>query len=103
MIVMNNPTSKVAVGYAIWVSINLLIAIFHIGDAGVSSHLALLFTGFPAALPSLALKHASLQAVALAGVLGLVQWCAITWFYTLWLRKGKPTGGAFHVKRNVDH
>lgn len=68
MIVMNNPTSKVAVGYAIWVSINLLIAIFHIGDAGVSSHLALLFTGFPAALPSLALKHASLQAMALGKV-----------------------------------
>ena len=91
---MNSSFKKVAVGYGLWVLLNLLVAVFQFGDGGVSSHLVLLFTGFPAALPSLALRNGSLSAVFVSGVLGLAQWCVVAWLYKLWSSKGGATGGA---------
>ena len=79
---MKNITLKVAVGYSIWVLINLVITIANIGDGGVNAHLALIFTGLPISLFSLQVQHGSLIGVVLAGVLGIVQWVAITKFMT---------------------
>ena len=81
-------------GYGLWVLLNVLVALFNIGDGGVNSHLALLFTGFPAALPSLALRHATLPAVALAGVLGLAQWGAVAWLCSAHRHRGTQRDGA---------
>ncbi|WP_353398604.1 hypothetical protein [Hydrogenophaga sp. 5NK40-0174] len=72
-----------AVGYGVWFAFNLAIAIAGFGDGGVSSHLSLLFTGFPAALASLALQHASVAAVVVAGILGLFQWVVVAWLFAL--------------------
>jgi len=71
-------------GYGAWIVVNIIITVFHIGDAGANAHLALMFTGLPASLLSLYLKNGSLIAVLVAGLLGLVQWLLVI---KLWGRR----------------
>jgi hypothetical protein len=91
---VSHPAARVAVGYALWVLANVVVVAFNIGDGGVNSHLALLFSGFPSSLPSLALQHASLAAVLVAGALGAVQWSLVAWLVTKALRTGRGRHGA---------
>jgi hypothetical protein len=76
-IAMFRPPLTIAVAYGVWVAVCLALTVLHIGDAGAGSHLALLFTGFPAALFSVALPNGSLLGVFAAGLLGLLQWVAV--------------------------
>ncbi|GAA6140621.1 hypothetical protein [Hydrogenophaga sp. 5NK40-0174] len=84
---MNNSTrsrvQRVAAWYAAWAVVNVGVAWFHIGDGGAGVHLALMFSGFPAATGSLLLDHGSMVAVVSAALLGLVQWClvALLWVW----------------------
>jgi hypothetical protein len=68
-------------GYGLWVLVNVFLTYFDIGDGGVASHLALLWTGAPASLLSLALPNGSLLGVLGAGVLGGVQWSLFAQIY----------------------
>ena len=74
--------------YAIWVALNIIMAVFNIGDGGVNAYLCLLFTGPPASLLSLYMKSATLPAVVIAGTLGLLQWSAIAWLTVFMERRG---------------
>ncbi len=74
---MSRAAMLTAAGYGAWVVFCLLITVFNVGDGGVNAHLALLFTGPPAALFSLYLPHGTLAGVAVAGALGAVQWVLI--------------------------
>lgn len=78
---MKRMSARVAAGYGLWVGVNIFITVFQIGDAGVNSHLALLFTGAPVSLFSLLVPHGSLLGVVLAGALGLFQWAAVAELY----------------------
>ena len=69
--------------YGLWVLFNVYITVTRPGDGGIGAHLVLLFTGLPAASASLLLPHATLEAVVIAGVLGLVQWCGVVWLYAI--------------------
>jgi hypothetical protein len=73
--------SLTLLAYSCWVLLNVVVAAVGIGDGGVSSHLVLVFTGFPLALFSLAFEHASVLAVSVAGGLGLVQWVVVVFLY----------------------
>lgn len=64
-------------GYGAWIVVNIIIAVFQIGDAGANAHLALMFTGLPTSLLSLYLQNGSLLAVFVAGMLGLLQWALV--------------------------
>lgn len=75
------PVLITGLAYGFWVLLNVLVAIFGIGDGGVSSQLVLMFTGFPLALFSLAFNHASVFAVLVAGGLGLAQWSVVAFVY----------------------
>jgi len=75
---MNRAFVAVLVGYLLLVLLAVLITIFRIGDAGVSAHLVLLFTGFPLSLLSLWLPNGTIAGVLGAGTLGLIQWLGVT-------------------------
>jgi len=75
---MGRITILVAGGYAAWVVVCVLITVLKIGDAGANAHLALIFTGLPSALLSLIIPNGTLSAVLAAGLLGIVQWAAVT-------------------------
>ena len=75
---MNRAFVAVLVGYLLLVLLAVLITVFDIGDAGVSAHLGLLFTGFPLSLLSLWLPNGTIVGVLGAGALGLIQWLGVT-------------------------
>ena len=90
---MRSPAKMVVIGYGAWVAFNVLVTVFQIGDAGVGSQLALVFTGFPLALLSLLAPHGSTQGVVFAGALGLAQWFAIVKLNQIWSARGKSENG----------
>ena len=79
---MNRWTKRVALLYGLWVVFLLSIAsygalfTFH-GEYGISSHLWLTITGYPLSLLSWLTPHGTILGVLVAGVTGLIQWCAI--------------------------
>ncbi|MDR2188174.1 MAG: hypothetical protein LBE62_08995 [Azonexus sp.] len=79
---MNRASLIVLAGYGSWVLFAVFITIFRIGDAGVSAHLGLLFTGFPLSLLSLWLPNGTILGVLGAGALGLIQWLGVTKFFS---------------------
>ena len=75
---MHSAVKKVLVGYGGWSLLWLAIAAFNIGDGGVPAHLNLVVTGLPFGLLSLYIApHGSVLGVAIAGVIGTVQWCLV--------------------------
>lgn len=77
---MHSATARVATLYGAWCLLMLAVSAYGMhfaphGEYGVSAHLWLLITGLPSSLLSWAAPHGSLLAVAIAGGLGLVQWC----------------------------
>jgi hypothetical protein len=84
----------VAGGYSAWVILCVVMTVFHIGDGGTAAHLALVFTGPPAAILSLYLPNGSLIGVSAAGVLGLAQWVAIAELTSRWSSRPKAGRGA---------
>ena len=79
---MNRTTLIVTVGYGLWVVLCVLLTAFNIGDSGVASHLALIFTGPPASILSLYLPNGTLAGVIAAGLLGWTQWFVVVKFAT---------------------
>ena len=76
-------TKILLTAYAVWVLAWVGVTITDTGDAGSSAHLWLTITGFPFSLTSWFLPHASLLAVAVAGLTGLVQWILLAWRLSL--------------------
>jgi hypothetical protein len=73
----------VAYIYGAWCLFCLAIAFLNIGDGAVGAHLGLAFTGMPLSLVSLYMPHATLPAVAVAAILGWIQWVAlVAWWST---------------------
>ena len=81
---MSLITKKVIIIYAIWVLVWLLVsgygALFaNHGEFGVSSHLWLTISGLPMSLVSwLITSHGTFVGSFTAGILGLIQWGAVT-------------------------
>lgn len=90
---MPKPVKKVLVLYGGWSLLWLVVAACgntfsgH-GEFGISSHLILTFTGLPLGLLSLHAPNGTVIGVAVAGVIGTVQWCAVAELNRRWgLRK----------------
>jgi hypothetical protein len=90
---MHRTAIIVAIGYGLWVVLAILSTVLHIGDGGVAAHLALVFTGPPAAILSLYLPNGTLLGVIAAGVLGWVQWTAIAQFASRSLSRRRTNDG----------
>jgi hypothetical protein len=80
---MQPMTKKVAKYYGGWVLLWVAIAFLgntlagH-GEYGISAHLVLSFTGIPLALLSwLLLPNGTPLGTLVAGIIGLLQWCAV--------------------------
>ena len=74
---MNHRWRLAGAIYLAWALGWLAAAAVQGGEVAEAAHLCLILTGLPSALLSLALPHASLPAIALAGALGTVQWAAV--------------------------
>jgi hypothetical protein len=61
----------------------IVFAWFDYAEARISAHLILGITGIPSSLASFYLRHASMQAIISAAVLGWVQWVLlVAWWST---------------------
>ena len=91
---VTDRTKKIAMAYGSWVTVFFLIALygalfFGHGEYGVSAHLWLTITGMPFSFISWIAPHGTVLGVVVAGVAGIIQWCAISEFWAWWdKRKG---------------
>ncbi len=83
---MKKSITLTFVVYATWALVMFLIALYgqyaEVADYGISAHLWLTITGSPSSWVSWALPHASLLAIAVAGLAGCIQWPFIVWLYS---------------------
>ena len=88
---MFRPMKKVLALYGSWALLWLAIAVLgsafsgH-GEYGICAHLILAFTGLPLGLLSLHAPNGTALGVALAGVIGTAQWCAVAELNHRWER-----------------
>lgn len=80
---MKQRAKEVSFYYLIWVACWLGIAAIlnystQSAEGSISAHILLCITGFPLALGSLYFPNGSLEAAAIAGGLGLVQWTLLS-------------------------
>jgi len=86
---MPRPVKKVLALYGAWSALWLIVAALgntfsgH-GECGISAHLILAFTGLPFGLLSLHARNGTALGVAVAGVIGTVQWCAVAELNRRW-------------------
>lgn len=97
---MPRPVKNVLALYGGWSALWLVVAAFgntfsgH-GEYGISAHLVLAFTGLPLGLLSLHAPNGTALGVAVAGVIGTVQWCAVAELNRRWeLWKGARKNGS---------
>jgi hypothetical protein len=87
---MTTLPRKIAALYGVWFMFWLLLAIYgslfsNHGEFGVIAHLWLIITGIPLSLLSLhVMPNGSVFGVFLAGVIGLIQWCAVAVLSVRW-------------------
>ncbi len=83
--------TKVLVLYGGWSLLWLAIAVLgsafsgH-GEYGICAHLILAFTGLPLGLLSLHAPNGTALGVAVAGIIGTAQWCALAELNRRWER-----------------
>lgn len=74
---LSSPTKKVALFYGIWVVLCIGLSAIGYGDSK-AGHLFLAVSGLPLGLLSLhIIPNGSVIATAVAGLVGLAQWCLV--------------------------
>jgi hypothetical protein len=74
---------EIFIYYFLWVILWLCLAatysfIYKNEEVSISAHILLCATGFPFALASLYFPNGTIEAVAIAGALGLIQWTVLS-------------------------
>jgi hypothetical protein len=81
---MMPATRKVAILYSLWAMLCISLAAIDYADS-MAGHLLLALTGIPLSLFSLLIvPNGSVFATALAGAMGLVQWCVLAEGFSRW-------------------
>lgn len=84
---MSNPVKKVLLCYGGWSLLWLAFAAWGNGEAGIAAQFYLALTGLPFGLLSFyILPNGSLSCVAVAGLLGTLQWCVVAELNRRWVR-----------------
>ncbi|RJX31954.1 MAG: hypothetical protein C4516_04715 [Oxalobacter sp.] len=80
---VNPLIRKITIGYGVWIALSVLVTNLQTDNISIGAHLALMLTGFPAALLSLfCALDGSVLAVILAGGMGLAQWLGVAYLFT---------------------
>ncbi|STR45796.1 hypothetical protein EV682_11333 [Iodobacter fluviatilis] len=76
-------TKEIFIYYFYWSTLWLCLSaassfIYSNAETSISAHIMLCITGFPLALASLYFPNGTIEAVAIAGALGLIQWTSLS-------------------------